>query len=289
MKVKIISALLIIDIFYLIFINDIFCYNPVMIKKIALTLTLLSQLCFAATPEQVEQYLTISNSEEELLALESQFSSMQSGFSRDENSSEDKTYDMQMLSIRFKDYIQKHLSEDEMTEVLENYKNVVLLQFVSASSASQHRDRNETSNYIKTLKANPEAGIRIELIEKISKKLYSKDSMTILFDELMKPLMENGIGGGNMNEEMLKGAKENYLKTMLEASTEETIYAAKDFSLEELEELLKIVQTPAIEHESKAVFGAMAYSLKEFFMSMTSRYDVSKHQPKGTADINHSK
>jgi len=258
-------------------------------NKIIITLTLLSQLCLSATPEQVEQYLLVSNSEQELLSLESQFSSMQNSFSKDENTSEDKTYDMQLLSIRFKDYIQKHLSEDEMTEVLENYKNVVLLQFVSASSDTQDRDHNETTNYIKTLKANSEAAIRIELIEKISKKLYSKDSMTILFDELMKPLMVNGIGGGKMNDDMLKGAKENYLKMMLEASTEETIYAAKDFSLEELEELLKIVQTPAIEHESKAVFGAMAYSLKEFFMSMTSRYDVSKHQAKSSEDKVHTK
>jgi len=260
-----------------------------MIKKITLTLTILSQLAFAATPEQVDQYLSVSNSEEELLALESQFSSMQHSFSRDDNSSEDKTYDMQLLSIRFKDYLQKHLSEDEMTEVLENYKNVVLLQFISASSASQHSDRNETSNYIKTLKANPEAAIRIEIIEKISNKLYSKDSMTILFDELMKPLMKNGIGEENMNEDMLKDAKENYLKTMLESSTEEIIYTARNFKLEELEELLKIVQTPAIEHESKAVFGAMAYSLKEFFMSMASRYDVNKHQPKLSKDIKHTK
>jgi len=259
-------------------------------KKILLTFTILTHLSFAATPEQVEQYLSVSNAEEELISLESQFSSMQNAFkSKENNASDDNTYDMQMLSLRFKDYIQKHLSEDEMTEILENYKNVVLLQFVSASSETQNHDQNETMAYVTKLKASPDANARIELVDNISKELYSKEAMIVMFDELMKPLMENGIGGQKMGEEMLKGVRENYLKMMIEASKAETLYASKDFNMEELEELLKIAKTPAIDHETKAVFGAMAYSLKEFFMSLASRYDVSKHQAPSMEKAEHTK
>jgi len=259
-------------------------------KKILLALTLLTHLSFAATPEQVEQYLSVSNAEEELLALQSQFSAMQNAINATEsNASEVNNYDMQMLSIRFKDYLQKHLSEDEMTEVLENYKNVVLLQFVAASSEAQNHDQNETSSYVKKLTNDPESATRIDLVEKISKALYTKEAMTVMFDELMKPLMENGIGGQKMDDAMIKPMKENYLKMMIEASKNETLFASKDFTMEELEELLKIAKTPAIDHETKAVFGAMAYSLKEFFMSIASRFDVNKHQPASTQNTNHSK
>jgi hypothetical protein len=114
--------------------------------------------------------------------------------------------------------------------------------------------------------------------QKIAEALYKKESITILFDDLMKPLMENSMGGMKMNDEAMKKSREAYIKMMLEEGKVETIYLTKDFTLEELETLLKIVQTPAIGHESKAVFGAMAYALKEFFLSMASRYDVSKHQ-----------
>ncbi len=248
-------------------------------KKILLTLTLLTQLQYAATPEQIEQYLMVSNAEEELLSLESQFSAMQNGFKKEENATENKIYDMQMLTLRFKEYLETHISEDEMVQILENYKNVILLQFVSASSETQNRDQNETTSYITTLKADPEAETRIDIIKKISNELYSKEAMLVMFDELMKPLMQNGIGGNKMGDEILKGAKEDYINTMIEVSSDETLYATKDFSMEELEELLKIAQTPAIDHETKAVFGAMAYALKEFFMSLSSRYDVNKHQP----------
>jgi len=92
-----------------------------------------------------------------------------------------------------------------------------------------------------------------------------------------------------MNDETLKLIKKDYLKQMTESSKNETLFATKDFTMEELEALLKIAKTSSVEHETKAVFGAMAYSLKEFFMSMASRYDVSKHQPSSTNDTNHSK
>jgi len=263
-----------------------FHYNTDM-KRILITLTLLTQLSFSATPEQVEQYLSVSNAEEELLALQSQFSTMQTAINtREHNDSESNNYDMQMLSIRFKDYLQKHLSEDEMTDVLKNYKNVVLLRFVAASSEAQNHEQNETSAYVKKLKNDPESNIRIDLVEKISKAFYSKESMSIMFDELMKPLMKNGIGGEKMNNTMLKPMKENYLKMMIEASKNETLFASKDFTIYELEELLKIAKTPAIDHETKAVFGATAYSLKEFFMSLASRFDVSKHQPSSSVKKN---
>ncbi len=112
----------------------------VIMKKYILLTALYTSFLFSATLEQVEQYLSVSSAEEELLSIESQFSSMQNSFSQDENASENNTYDMQMLSVRFKDYLQRNLSEDEMDEVLDNYRNVVLLQFVSATSEAEEFD-----------------------------------------------------------------------------------------------------------------------------------------------------
>ena len=244
--------------------------------KQLLIIALFIQVLFAATLEQVEQYLSISNAEEELLLLESQFSAMQNGFSQDNNASENETYEMQMLSLRFKEYIQTHLSENEMAEVLQSYKNVIFLQFISATSVN-NADNNETENYINTLKENPEASVRIELVEKINSEINNKESMVLMFDELMKPLMQNAKGGDKLDDEYMKQRRESYMKTMIESSNNETLYATKDFSIEELEKLLEVAQTPAIGYEMKAVYGATAYALKDFFLSMASRYDISKH------------
>lgn len=248
-------------------------------KKQLLILAILSQLLFSATPAQVERYLSISNAEEELIELESQFSQMQNNFkSLDSNASQEKeTYDMQMLSIRFRKYIQKHLSEDEMEEILQNYRSVVLLQFVSASSVTD-TDPKEVEAYLKTLKESESSAVRIDLVEKINKELNDKEAMVVMFDELIKPLLQTASGGQNLDDTYMKKRREDYLKSMIEDSKNETLFATKDFTMEELEELLKIAQRPAIDHEIKAVYGGMAFALKEFFLSLASRYDISKHE-----------
>ena len=97
---------------------------------------ILSQLLFSATEAQVEQYLQVSSSEEQLITLENQFSQMQNNLNR--SSKDESAYDMQLLSIRFREYIQKNLSEDEMNDVLKQYRNIVLLKFVSVQNDAEY-------------------------------------------------------------------------------------------------------------------------------------------------------
>jgi len=244
-------------------------------KKTLLSIILLSTLLFSATPEQVEQYLSVSYSEEQLIELEQQFSMMQNNLNKnDENTS---SYDMQMLPIRFREYLQKELSENEMDEIIKQYRNVLLMRFISAQNDSEY-DPKEAESYVENLKKDSDAAVRIELAEKIGEALYNKESIGILFDNLIKPLMQNSIGGGKLNEKSMKQSRENYIKMMIKTGKTETIYASKDFTVEELDELLQIVNTPVMERESKAVFGATAYALEEFFLSIANRYDLSKHQ-----------
>ena len=247
-------------------------------KKLLLITAILTQLLFSATPEQVERYLSISNAEEELLELESQFSRMQNNFqTSDTNASEEKeTYDMQMLSIRFKEYMQKHLSKNEMEEILQTYKSVVFLQFISANGVTD-TDPKELEDYIKTFENNESSSIRRDLVEKRHKELNNKEAMTLMFDELIKPLIQAAPGGQKLDDEYMKKSREAYLKSMIEKAKNETLFATKDFTMEELEELLKVAQTPAIGYEMKALYGGMAFALKEFFLTLASKYDISKH------------
>ncbi len=248
-------------------------------KKLLIISLLLTQLLFSATPEQVDQYLTVSNAEEELLELESQFSQMQKNFqASDSNTSEEKeTYDMQMLSIRFKEYIEKHLSENEMEEILQTYKNVIFLQFISASSVKDS-DPEEVETYIKTFENNESSTVRMDIIEKINTEVNDKESITLMFDELIQPLMKAAPGGQKLDDEYMKKSRTAYIESTTEEMKNETLFATKDFSMEELEELLKVVQTPAIDHEVKAIYGGMAFALKDFFLTLASGYDISKHQ-----------
>lgn len=245
-------------------------------KKLLILTLLLTQFLFSATPEQVERYISISNSEEQLITLESQFSQMQNNINSISKEESD-TYDMQLLSIRFREYLQKNVSENEMDEIFIQYKNVVLLQFASVQNDAEY-DEKEAEAYMKELQTEENATVRMNLLDEISEKLYKKENIGILFDSLMKPLMQNDQGTSQIDDETMKKSKEAYIKQMIESGKVETAYSAREFSIEELEELLRIVKTSAIAQESTVVFAATAYALKEFFLSMADRYDVSKHK-----------
>ena len=243
--------------------------------KIIFAFLLLTQVLFSATAEQVERYLSVSSSEEQLIELESQFSQMQANINSMSNESSD--YDMQLLSIRFREYLQKNISENEMDEILKQYRSVVLLKFVSVQNDTEY-DTEEAKAYMEGLGAEENASVRLGLLEEISDILYNDDNLGILFDNLMKPFLANSKNAQDMDEAQMKKNKESYIKAKRENGKVETAYSTKEFTVEELEALLEIVKTPAIDHESKAVFGATAYALKEFFLSMASRYDASKHK-----------
>jgi hypothetical protein len=245
--------------------------------KLYITITLLTQLLFSASSEQIEQYLLVSNAETELISLEAQFSKMQNGFRPDSNASKNKTYDMQLITVRFKEYLESHISDDEMEKILSNYRNVIMLQYVSAV-AEVEVDKNVSKTYITKLMSDTDASVRVELVKQISDGFYSKEAMSIMFEELMMPLMKNGNGGSNIKDAQMKLHKENYLKQVGDSASTESLFLLRDFSMEELEALLDIAKTPAVGYESKAVHGATAFALKEFFLSMAPRYDVSKHQ-----------
>jgi len=257
---------------------SIFGYNPFM-KKIFILLTLIFQILFAATPEQVEHYISVSSSEEQLIELEKQFTQMQNSINRmkSDASAEDSAYDMQLLSIRFREYLQKNISEDEMDEILSKYRSVVLLKFVSVQNDEAY-DEEEAQKYMKALEVEDNASVRMELLEKISTQLYKKENIGILFDNLMIPLLQNSKGASQIDDKTIDKNRKAYVKRMLESGKVETAYSTREFTIEELEALLEIVESPAIDHESKAVFGATAYALKEFFLSMAKRYDPSKHK-----------
>jgi len=256
--------------------------------KLLFIFILTSSFVWSATADQVEEYLSVSTAEEELLALEAQFSSMQNSFSAKEDQ---KTYDMQLLSVRFKESLQRNLSENEMNEVLENYKDVLYLQFVSTTTYSP--DKNETEAYLFKLQEDETAQERLDILEQISKALNNKESMLVMFDELMKPLLQSANGGTDIDKKMMDKRRELYMKSRIKDAREETLYNLKDFSIEELDELLTIVKTSSVQREVKVVYVATAYALKEFFLSMANRYDISKHDPskynKTSKDTNNTK
>ncbi len=241
-------------------------------KKLFSILFLLTLTLFAATPEQVERYLMLSHAEEDLLDLESSFTSMQNRMNaKDGNGT---TYDTELLTVRFREYLQGALSEDEMAEVIANYKSDALRKFVYESSDPEG-DYMEIKKYAKEAKADPELESRLSIVEKINQYYSNKEAITAMFDTLIVPIMAR-MKPSDSDEERMKKMRERYLESMIQNGYNQILYATRDFTTEELDELLEVAKTPAMGYETKAVFGAMAYAMQEFMEKMADRMGHKK-------------
>ena len=258
-------------------------------KKLLLT-TLLSTILFGATAEQVEQYLSVSNSEEQLVALEESFGSMQNALNQETN--ETKNYDMQMLTLRFKEKLASELSDDEMKEVLDNYNSLIYLQFISATAQQEEENPEAIKSYIAQLNSDETAHDRLSMIEEIGKYIYKKEYLSDYFDALIAPLYGKSNGDQKEYESFVKNTKKGYMEMIQTEGKMQLAYALRDFSQEDLEALLKVLKRPSVDHEMKAVYKAMAYALQEYFKSLASRFDPSQHQmyvPDESPKESHSK
>ena len=236
-------------------------------KKILPILLLLASTLFAATPEQVERYLMLSHAEEELLNLESSFAAIQNRMDAKENNGTD--YDTEMLTVRFREYLQRALSDSEMDKVLENYKSEVLLKFVYESSDPEG-DYLAIRTYAKEAKADPELKSRLEIIKKINENYSNKEAITQMFDTLIIPIIKR-VRPKDADKDQIKKMRERYLKSMTENGYNQILYASREFTTEELDALLEVAKTPAMGYETKAVYGAMAYAMQEFMETMANR------------------
>jgi len=235
-------------------------------KSLSIILMFITMLS-AATPEQVERYLMLSHAEEDLLEMESGFSSMQQRM--DEKEANGTTYDTELLTVRFREYLQKNLSKNEMDKVLENYNSPTLLKFVSKSNDPE-ADYLSIAKYAKEAKANPELTSYLKIVKKIN-KYYSNDEAIIqMFDTLIIPIMKR-MKPEETDEKRIKKMRDRYLKSMIDNNYNQILYATQEFDTEELDKLLEISKTPAMSYETRAITEAMAYAMQEFMEQMADR------------------
>ena len=238
-------------------------------KKILFLLGVISSTMFAATPEQVDRYLLLSHSDEQLANLETQFTQMQNRIVGDDGNITE--YDTQMLTIRFKEKLQEEISDNEMDDILQNYKNPTLLKFVYETSGGID-DPNALRQYLSQIKTDPASKERIKIVEKINEVYSNKDGLTELYKSMFEPFIQKMIPG-KKDPKKMKEMEKKYLDSMKEVYKMQLLYSTRDFTKEELDELLKVMKTPAMNHEIRATYGAIAYAMKDFMHTMVNRLE----------------
>ena len=243
-------------------------------KKIAILLMIVSAL-FGATPEQVERYLLISGSEDQLIEFEQMIDGMSQMLAAKDGQDVPLMQDSQMVPIRFREYLQRNLSESEMQEVLDNYKHDVLRKLVSAEVLMEEPDTRESYRQFKArIQTDPLPTGRTETVKAIIKKLYDEKLLVEFFDKMFLPMVKQmgSTDGKPIPEDRVKKIGENFVKKMQKSNEQAMLFMTRDFSDEELEELDDLSGSSATSHETRAVFGAIVSAMGEAMDNMAKRF-----------------
>jgi hypothetical protein len=248
-------------------------------KKIMWMVMAVSTL-FSATPEQVERYLLVSGSEDQLIQFEQMIDGMGKAFG---GNGMPLMEDSQLAPIRFREYLQRHVSEDEMQEILGNYHHDVLRKLIRAEVLLSEPETVETYQlFLKQIQTDPLPKNRTEAVRSIVKKLYDEKMLIEFFEKMFLPMVAKTaqIMKKPITDKKAKSIGKSFVKNMQEHNYNALLFMTRDFSNEEMEELDEVVGNSATSHETRAVFGAIVYAMEEAMTNMAERLSHLARQRK---------
>ena len=220
-------------------------------KKILLLLSLSFSILFSATPKQIDEYLSLSKSDRSLLEIEQMI---------DQILPEETSKNTESIKIKFREYLEKNLSEQEVIELNKLYRNPLFSVLVDIDPDIPEEELME---FNRTLKENPLSTERMELNNKILEGMFDEEIIEYMVVK-MQNLMAKQFGiPSDVN--LTKEDKKEMLSSMQEELKIPLLYQTQTLSLDELKELESLSNSALVLKTNKVVLHATFYAMEDFF------------------------
>ena len=223
-------------------------------KKILLLLSLSLGILFSATPKQVDEYISLSKSDRDLLEIEQMLDKMLPS---------DSSKNSESVEIKFREYLEKNLSEEEAIELNKLYRNPLFSVLNDIDSDMPEEELMEFNN---TLKETPLSTERMELNNKILDSMIDEDII-----EYTVVKMQNLVAkkfGIESDVNLTKEDKKLMLSSMKEEIRLPLLYQTQTLGIDELKELEELSNSAIVLKTNKIVLRATLYSIEDFLDDM---------------------
>ena len=217
---------------------------------------------FSATSEQVDQYLSISKADSELIAIEQVFDSMRAD---EDNTSQEIN---QLYSL----YLEEHLSSKELEELLELYRTPIMQRFVVEMEMGGV-PADEMQIFLNSLKEEPLSSERKDIIENILKHTVDEEQILAFYKSMTqryRPKIEKKSNDKNITQKPSK-QEESFLKMMKKDAKESLLYGTQVLSMEEMKELNTALKSSIISKASKVESQAMIHVMDAFIQGIVAK------------------
>jgi len=237
-------------------------------KKIILLLLIMLQTLFAATHEEIVNYLSLSHSEQEVVSMAQVFDSMRQ--SQENNESNASTTDVETL---YQEYLEAHISSNEIAKLLTLYHAPIMNRYVTEVK-NFNINQEDMDAFLASLKEEPILSEREDIVDDIVKVIVNEKLQLNFYRSMMQRYRENNNTSKNSDKKMTKKEK-SYVESIKKAAKNKLLYGSQVFSLEEMHELKNAIESSIFKKIKRVENEALVQIMNDFIQSI-----VSKPKPK---------
>jgi len=240
-------------------------------KKTVLLLVVVSQFIFGATSEQVEKYMSLSHADRSLLEIEMMLDSMRESMKMADNN--DSSQDM---GIAYRDYFERHISENEMDELLALYRTPIMQLYVEETDTTDI-PAGEIEAFLSNLEENPLSSERKNVIKELVDMLIDEETMSKFYKTMMQRYFEKQKRDDNGSKESKATPQEKeFISMMKNGVKQELMYSTQTLNLEELKEVNSIMKKGIMVKATKVGREAIIEIMDKFIKLILS--DVKREK-----------
>jgi len=230
-------------------------------KKSLLTLIIISSLISAASTEQITQYLSLSHSEQEVLAVEQVFDSM-----RQKQKSNESNESTSQTAIVYQEYLEEHLSSLELEEILALYRLPTMSRYTSEVKNFEI-NQEDMDAFLESLKEEPLSSEREELVDTIVKNIINEELQLNFYRSMMQRYQSRE----NNNSKEPTTREKRYVDAMRSAAKNHLLYGTQVFSMEEMKELKDSLSSAIFQKVKRVENEALIQIMNNYIKGVVSK------------------
>jgi hypothetical protein len=233
-------------------------------KKIFITLYLTLQTLYAASSEEISQYLSLSHSEQDVIMIAQVFDSMRA--KQENNESNGSTND---VTIVYQEYLEAHLSSNEIQKAIVLYNQPIMQSYITEVKTFHITD-DDMKAFLENLEEEPLQSDREVLIEDMMKTLVN-DTLQLNFYRSMMQRYPDRISDSQNSEANLTSSEQSYLESIKTSTRNRLLYGTQTFSNEEILELKDAIESAIFTKVKRVENEALVQIMNDFIRGIVSK------------------
>ena len=222
------------------------------------------QTLFAATHEEIVNYLSLSHSEQEIVSMAQVLDSMRQ--TQDNNESNASTTDVETL---YQEYLETHISSNEISKLLELYRLPIMNRYVTEVKNFEINEEDMNA-FLASLKEEPILSERQDIVDDIVKVVINEKLQLNFYRSMMQRYSENNNTSKKSDNNMTKREK-SYVESMKKRAKNRLLYGSQVFSLEEMHELKDAIESSIFKKIKRVENEALVQIINNFIQNIVSK------------------